>query len=229
MDRLNILYCTYRKWGTKIFYQLDFWLNEQYPGNNIHIEVATTSADVTKKTTAVEYDLIFFIGWSDIISPKLTGKGNCICLHPSNLPDYRGGSPLQHQIIDGVKDSAITFFIMDSGIDTGDILTQIPLSLEGDLIDILTRIQNDSYYVIACLIYDYQKSGKLIGTPQDTSNSKLRKRRVPEQSEITVEDLKNSTAADIHNKIRALQDPYPNAYITLNNGDRLYLLKSRLE
>jgi len=42
-------------------------------------------------------------------------------------------------------------------------------------------------------------------------------------SEITLADLENYSAQDISNKIRALQDPYPNAYIRCANNTRLLL------
>ena len=32
-------------------------------------------------------------------------------------------------------------------------------------------------------------------------------------SEITINEIKKSTAEDLYNKVRALQNPYPNAYI----------------
>ena len=54
-------------------------------------------------------------------------------LHPSPLPKYRGGSPIQNQIIDGKLHSAVTIFLMDNGIDTGPIAEQKYLSLEGTI------------------------------------------------------------------------------------------------
>ena len=45
-------------------------------------------------------------------------------------------------------------------------------------------------------------------------------------SEITVEDFKNLTSQEIHNKIRCLQDPYPNAFIKCKDGSVLFLKKS---
>ena len=34
-------------------------------------------------------------------------------------------------------------------------------------------------------------------------------------SEIKVEDISNFTASELHDKVRALQDPYPNAFIKI--------------
>ena len=43
-------------------------------------------------------------------------------VHPSLLPLYRGATPLQTQLRDGVTESGVTIIFMDAGMDTGDIV-----------------------------------------------------------------------------------------------------------
>lgn len=43
-------------------------------------------------------------------------------VHPSLLPLYRGATPLQSQLRDGVSESGVTVIFMDAGMDTGDIV-----------------------------------------------------------------------------------------------------------
>ena len=50
-----------------------------------------------------------------------------------SLPKYRGGTPLQNQIINDDLDSAVTIFKMTSVMDAGPICSQEYLSLRGDL------------------------------------------------------------------------------------------------
>ena len=78
-------------------------------------------------------DLILFYGWSWKISSKLIENCNYIMLHPSPLPKYRGGSPIQNQIINGETKSKVALFIMDDGIDTVAIIAQENISFEGSL------------------------------------------------------------------------------------------------
>ena len=47
-----------------------------------------------------------------------------ICFHPSLLPRYRGGNALAWQIILGEKESGVTVFQCDEGVDTGPIVVQ---------------------------------------------------------------------------------------------------------
>ena len=47
-----------------------------------------------------------------------------VCFHPSLLPRFRGGNAMQWQIIEGERDSGVTVFVPDEGVDTGPIVVQ---------------------------------------------------------------------------------------------------------
>jgi methionyl-tRNA formyltransferase len=47
-----------------------------------------------------------------------------LCFHPSLLPRFRGGSALAWQIILGEKESGVTVFRPDAGVDTGPVVVQ---------------------------------------------------------------------------------------------------------
>ncbi len=47
-----------------------------------------------------------------------------VCFHPSLLPRYRGGNAMQWQIILGERDSGVTVFVPDEGVDTGPVVVQ---------------------------------------------------------------------------------------------------------
>ena len=59
-----------------------------------------------------------------IIGPKTLSKLNnqIYGIHPSLLPKYRGPSPLQQQILDGITETGVTIFKTDLGEDTGPIV-----------------------------------------------------------------------------------------------------------
>jgi len=216
---MKIVCCTYRDWAKEIYSFLEKTFEE-------HSFIMISKEEYSEKIIYDENpDLILWYGWSWIIPHNILKKYYSIMLHPSPLPKYRGGSPIQNQIIKGETTSAVTLFKMDGGIDTGDIIYQEVLSLEGDLKDIFKRI---SYIGIDLSVKMLNNFPNLILTPQDNSKSTYFKRRTPEQSEITLEELRGSTSKDLYNKIRALQDPYPNAFINCKDGTKLYLTKSHL-
>jgi methionyl-tRNA formyltransferase len=47
-----------------------------------------------------------------------------LCFHPSLLPRFRGGNALAWQIIQGERESGVTVFRPDDGVDTGPIVVQ---------------------------------------------------------------------------------------------------------
>lgn len=47
-----------------------------------------------------------------------------LCFHPSLLPAFRGGNALAWQIIYGARESGVTVFRPDEGVDTGPIVIQ---------------------------------------------------------------------------------------------------------
>ncbi len=85
-------------------------------------------------------DVFLFYGWSWMIPKEIYEHYPCLILHTSPLPKYRGGSPLQNQIISGETRSSISIFQATKGLDEGPIYAQAPFSLEGTLERIVQNI-----------------------------------------------------------------------------------------
>ena len=213
MGKIMVWVCAYRNWALEIY-------------NQIKEEISCKLINSKDKFNCTKFnknDIIFFIGWSWIVDNNIIKNNKCICLHPSPLPKYRGGSPIQHQIINGEKLSAVTFFRMNNKLDAGDILYQEYFSLRGDLKDIFSRI----IPLGTSGIFSIMNNSKKIKN-QDESKATFYKRRKPKDSEILINDFKNFTAEELHNKIRSLQDPYPNAYVQCKDK-KLFITKTKYE
>lgn len=173
--------------------------------------------------------LLYLVGWSDLVGHEFYEGRTVLVLHPSPLPLYRGGSPIQHQIIDGLDTSAVTLFRLDTqhmGVDAGPIAWQQAYSLDGDLADVLQHIAIIGAAGVIATI-DAFRAGTLTYYEQ-TGVSSLRKRRTPAQSEITLLDLQTLTARQLHDRVRALQEPYPNAFIRTADRRRLYISRTHI-
>lgn len=180
-------------------------------------------------THDIKADTVFlFYGWSWKIPEYLYNQHLCLILHTSPLPKYRGGSPLQHQIMAGEKYSAITICKVEEKIDTGAIYAQAPFSLDGTLSEIFYRISELGTTVTNQLLEDIAL-GKAKPIKQDESKATTYKRRKPEESELTIEDLKTMTGTQIYNFIRSLADPYPNAFIRGRDRVKVYLTGAKHE
>ena len=71
-------------------------------------------------------DVIFCFGWSGLLKKELLQipPMGVIGYHPTALPKNRGRHPITWALNLGLKETASTFFFMDDGIDSGDILSQ---------------------------------------------------------------------------------------------------------
>ena len=71
-------------------------------------------------------DVIFCFGWSRLLRKKLLELAplGVIGYHPTALPANRGRHPLIWALVLGLKETASTFFFMDEGADSGDIVSQ---------------------------------------------------------------------------------------------------------
>jgi len=221
----RILVCAYRDWALDVYESISATFKfdcEFYLAKN-----RNQFKDYAKHFP--DFDLIFFIGWSWIIPKKFVENNTCICFHPSALPKYRGGSPIQNQIIDGVIRSSLTAFVMDDGVDTGPICGTASINLTGNLSDVLESISSASKTVFNQITTYYLAHGEIASVPQNEDHATHYPRRKPEQSEIKLEDFIDCTSTQLHNKIRSLQFPYPNAYIVCGDGKKLFIVLSEPE
>ena len=94
--------------------------------------------------------------------------------------------------------------------------------------EILKRISDKSKLHLSEIINNYSFFKHLKGLEQDEKSATFYKRRKPFQSEILIDDFKKFTAKQIYDKIRALQDPYPNSYVICEDGNKVYLTGAKI-
>jgi methionyl-tRNA formyltransferase len=214
---MRIACVTYRDWALKIY--------DNLVENFDHTFLIIRSRAQYSEPALRDFkpDIILFYGWSWIIEKSLLNDFKCMMLHPSPLPKYRGGSPIQNQIISGETISMVTIFKMNEFLDGGEIYFQKEYSLEGSIDDIFNRISKIGTELTFRLLNE-----NTIPFVQNNEEATVYKRRKPSESEITIEELQNQSGIYLYNKIRMLGDPYPNAYIKTKDGQRLYIKNVKL-
>jgi len=210
---IKILCVGYREWALKIYNKLA----QNYNNGEVFI-IKSHEEYIDFFVTDYNPDFILFYGWSWMVSKDIINNYKCIMLHPSRLPKYRGGSPIQNQIIRGENNSAVTLFLMDENMDSGPIVFQEEMSLSGKINDIFDRIEDLGYKGTIQFL-----DNPTDGVEQKDDEATYFERRSEEQSEITLGDLKNKSAEYLYNKIRMLDDPYPNAFIKTRDNKKLLI------
>lgn len=214
---MKILCIGYRTWALSIYSNL----KKKFPDYKIKILKKNLSYKSIKKFNP---KLILFYGWSRMIDQKIFSNYTSLMLHPSDLPKFRGGSPIQNQIINGVKESAVTIFKINAILDGGPILKKKKLMLTGGVSKIFNRIQNIGTDLTIDII-----QGKYRIYNQNLKNSVIFKRRSAKDSEITLKEIKTKNGQYLLDKIQMLEDPYPNAYIKTKDNKKLLIKVAKLE
>ena len=161
-------------------------------------------------------DLIWVTDYRYILPENIINlpKFGCINLHPSLLPKYRGRASLNWAIIKGENQLGLTAHFIDKGVDTGEIIEQIPLSItSSDYIeDVLDRLY-PIYYRITLSILNKILTSKLKSTKQPIGDYQVFPKRTPDDGEIDW----SKPISQILNLIRAVSRPYPGAFKKTKN------------
>lgn len=157
-------------------------------------------------------DIIFCFGWSNLLRKNILTLApmGVLGFHPTKLPKNRGRHPLIWSLALGLKKSAATFFFMDEGIDSGEILSQKDFDiLELDNARILyDKVVNIALTQIEEFLPQLQK--KTYQTiKQNHEKSNIWRKRNKDDGKI---DFRMTSQA-IYNLVRALSKPYVGAHL----------------
>lgn len=191
-----------------LIYTKTIWnpLNKNVISQKKHIKNKLNLNEIKR----IKPERIFFIHWSTLIPEKIFSNYECIQFHCSKLPKFKGGSPIQNQIIRGVNKTKLSAFRVNEKLDSGDICLSKNLSLSGNAHDILKRIEHIALKEIKnSLLKPKLNYKKQIG------KSLFYKRRSSELSKIPL-SIKNINK--IYDFIRMLDaEGYPKSFLKLKN------------
>lgn len=156
-------------------------------------------------------EVIYCFGWSRLIGKELLSipKYGVIGFHPAAIPNNRGRHPIIWALALGLSKTASTFFVMDEGADTGDIISQkeIVIDHEDDaqtLYEKILRTAKDQVIEITEKI----GSETILRIPQDLKSGNTWRKRDRMDGQI---DWRMSCDG-IYNLVRALTHPYVGAH-----------------
>jgi methionyl-tRNA formyltransferase len=174
----------------------------------------------------IQPEIIFCIGGTRIIPKEIldTPKLGCINIHPALLPKYRGRFSTAHAIFNGESQTGVTLHWMDEGIDTGPIISQIPIDIEpNDTAKTLWEKFIVEGEVLFKEFLELWLSGKEIPSKaQDESQSTYYPKGLPNEGEIDW----SWSGKKIRNFIRAMTfEPYPPAQFTIGKKNMVVVDK----
>lgn len=179
-----------------------------------------------EKIKTLKPDLGIVSDFGFIIPRKVINipENGIINIHPSLLPQFRGSTPIQSAILDGVKKTGITIMLINEKVDDGPILSQATVRLR----------QTENYQVLhdhlsklgAALLLNtipYYLTGELKPVPQDIKKATFTKLIKKEDGEVKPRDK----AEMVERKIRAYSN-WPKVY-TLLNDKRIQIISAHID
>ena len=171
-------------------------------------------------------DLLIMAFVTDIIPPSFFGipTRGAICYHPSILPRHRGGSAINWAVIMGDRETGLSIFWADAGIDTGPVLLQkrIPIGPEDT---------TGALYFNRLFPLGVEAIVESVGLIKEGRAPRM----VQDEKVATYEPLCNDKVAridwgkpaiEVHNLIRGC-DPQPGAY-SFCRGKKVRFFETRL-
>lgn len=162
-------------------------------------------------------DFLFSFYYRNMLKPVILNlpKRGCYNLHGSLLPKYRGRVPINWAVIHGEREAGATLHEMVEKPDAGAIIDQMAVPIlpndtaQEVFIKVLTAAEIVLNRILPALL-----SGKAKRTPMDLKAGSYFGGRKAEDGRIQW----MQSAAQIHNLVRAVTQPYPGAFSDFAEG-----------
>lgn len=177
------------------------------------------------KLKTCDPDFLVVMAYGQIVSQAVleVPKIDCLNVHTSLLPKYRGASPIQSALLNGDSKTGVSLMRMVKAMDAGPVYAQFELPIEpedtaGTLWEKLAEL---SAKTVPQAVVDI--SDKLL-SPVEQDEAKAT--YIQKISKVDGEINWSEPADIIHRKVRAF-NPWPSAF-TFFEGKRLKLHRTRV-
>lgn len=182
--------------------------------NNLSVFQPLKIKTETDNIRKLKPDLIVVVAYGKIIPQEILDipTYGCLNVHASLLPKYRGAACLNAPILYGDSETGITIMKMEAGLDTGPILRQEKISLQGEenLEYVHDKLANLGAQILPEVIKDWI-NGNIKPIEQEESKASYIKMLSKEDGHINW----NRPAEEIERMIRAY-NPWPGTFSFLN-------------
>jgi methionyl-tRNA formyltransferase len=162
-------------------------------------------------------DVLYCFGWSNLIKNELINMTplGVIGYHPAALPHNRGRHPIIWALVLGLSKTASTFFFMDEGADTGDILSQKEVLIDpnDDAQSLYEKLTTTGLQQMIQFTKELEQ-GIYQRIPQNKQLGNYWRKRNVADGKI---DFRMCSKA-IYNLVRGLARPYVGAHIEYSNS-----------
>jgi len=177
-----------------------------------------------KQLSALRPQLLIVAGYPTIFRKPLLNiaENGAINLHGGRLPQYRGGSPLNWQIINGETVAGISVTKLTDRIDAGDVLSESEISISTkDTINTIHMRANELFSKLTLEVLAGFDTGRVSRRVQSEQDACYWHQRNDEDGWIS---WRSFSAIEVYNFVRALTRPYAGAF-SYSEGERVRLFE----
>lgn len=183
--------------------------------NSLELPLSQPARLAASNIDDLDLDVLIVVAFGQILRSEVlrVPKYGCINVHASYLPRWRGASPIHQAILAGDKSTGVSIIQMNAGLDTGDVLHQIPHTIgpednAGMLEQSLSAIGQTALRQTLTQIVN----GSLAPVPQDEACATYANKLTKKEAEIDW----HQEAGKIVRMVRAF-NPAPVAYTRLDD------------
>jgi methionyl-tRNA formyltransferase len=166
--------------------------------------------DALDEVLALAPELIVLADYGQIVPASLLGvRYGALNLHPSLLPRHRGATPIPAAILAGDPGTGVTLMRMDAGLDTGAIVAQTTVRIDGDETTPMleSRLEGVAAELLSANLGPWLR-GETQARPQPAEGATLTKPLRREDGRLDA----SRTALELERQVRAYQ-PWPGSFV----------------
>ena len=189
---------------------------------NIHTPLKLLQ-EHTQLLTEIDYAVVVAYG---LLLPEFilqAVKKQCLNVHPSSLPLFRGAAPIERTLEAGHSKTEICVIEMTKSLDAGNILAKMPytISPEENSINLHEKFSKIGANLVCNLLENNCKNA--LNIPQNHENATYAKKI--QKFELEISQINHENSSVILNKIRAFAS-YGYCYI-LYNSKRIKIIEAQ--
>lgn len=201
----------------------EFLENSSYKNIPFFQPVKASTEEFASCLKSFDADIFLVVAYGEILRQNILDipKIACVNIHASLLPKYRGAAPIQRSIMNGDKETGITFMHMVLKMDAGDMIevVKVPIGENENFERVESKLCQAACDHLERVLDSLEKK-EAQRVKQDESLVTFAEKILPQDLEINWA----LSAREIHNKIRGLS-PRPGATTYLQVGEEKKLLK----
>lgn len=187
-------------------------------GIPVHLEPDFNADQVFQAIQRAAPDLLLSFYFREMIQARFLAlpRLGAYNLHGSLLPRYRGRAPINWVLVKGEPETGITLHAMTPKPDDGDIVAQarIPIAWDDTALSLTMKAAAASRNLVRESLPRIAEGSAARITQKDLGASTYFGGRKPQDSRLEA----TMTAQEAFNQIRAVADPWPNAFLETPRG-----------